>query len=583
MKTRSLMQLGSSAIENATPERAANLRIRPTARRQLDALSRDYMHRFLARRLRFSSRMIALTLTLLLLLKALAGVWPSVWMGIAGVLLVFCWSLTRWLFKSRREHTERGLRLTEALVFGCSFATLASLTLADLETTSQTGRFYDYVLTIRESILISLVLVAIYGVIIPNSSRRSLLIASALAAVPMATVAASLVLHTSAFPEFSGALRMQFAVESVMPLVVAICCAAVGAGLSERIRDRSINIEELGAYILKAPLGSGGMGDVYLAEHRLLKRLCAVKLIHPDKAGDSQVRARFEQEVKATAALTHPNTVQVYDYGTSMDGRFFYAMEFLEGLNLDQYVKQFGRMPAERVVYVLKQICGALHEAWCEGLVHRDIKPSNIFLSERGHMFDVAKLLDFGLVQAAFSQRVDVRRVQTKIQGSPAFMCPEQASGLEPDCRGDIYSLGAVAWFMLTGHPPFQDENPVMLVVAHATASVPNFSTTGVSVPKELESVIVKCLAKKPEERFGNPRDLLIALEKCALNKEWNWKDAEEWWLSSVPAYDDKTDSSYQRSSDCRNHEQSLKQTSDPLEETLIVDPDVVAAALPVG
>ena len=577
------MHSGLSAIENAVPGRPARLHIRPTAKRQLDALSRDRMQKFLAQRLRFSSRMMVVTLTVLLLLKLIAGVWPSIWMGIAGVLLVLCWSVTRWLFKSRHGHTESGLRRTEALVFGCSFAALASLTLADLEATSQSGQFYDYVLTIRESILISLVLVTIYGVIIPNTSRRSLLIASALAAVPMATVAASLVLHTSAFPEFSGALRLQFAVESVIPLIAAICCAAVGAGVSERIRDRSINIEELGAYVLKAPLGSGGMGDVYLAEHRLLKRLCAVKLIHPDKAGDSRVRDRFEQEVKATAALTHPNTVQVYDYGTSLDGRFFYAMEFLEGLNLDQYVKQFGRMPAGRVVYVLKQICGALHEAWCEGLVHRDIKPSNIFLSERGHMFDVAKLLDFGLVQAALSQRVGLRRVQTTIQGSPAFMCPEQASGLVPDCRGDIYSLGAVAWFMLTGHPPFQDENPVMLVVAHATATVPDFSVTDVSVPKDLASVIMKCLEKKPEKRFENPRDLLVALEECSLNQEWTWKDAEEWWLSSMPAYDHKTCDTEECASESREYVAPVSQVSDPLEKTLIVDRAVVASALPAG
>jgi len=576
-----LMTLGSSVNQEAAPERGIRPRMRPSAGKHMEALNHDRNRQFLARRLQFSSLALAITLTAVLLLKSMTGLGGSVWLVLASTLVTCVWGLTVRLTQLKQEDREHGLRQTEVAVFGCSFAALACLTLANLEATSLAHEFHGYLLTIRESLLISIVLVMIYGIAIPNRSRRSLLIGSALAVIPVATVAVSLLSHASVFADFPIALRLQFAFESMIPLAAAVCCATIGAGVSERIRDRSTNIEELGSYVLKEPLGSGGMGDVYLAEHRLLKRLCAVKLIHPDKAGDSQVRARFEQEVKATAGLTHPNTVHVYDYGTTQDGRFFYAMEFLEGLNLDQYVRKFGSMPPGRVIYLLKQICGALHEAWCEGLVHRDIKPSNIFLSERGQLFDVAKLLDFGLAQPALETEVGMRRVKTQIQGSPEFMCPEQATGIEPDCRGDLYSLGAVGWFLLTGHPPFQDENPLMLIVLHATEPVPDLAETGITVPDDLAAIIMKCLAKKPENRFDSPRDLLLALEKCDAGDEWTWEQAEDWWLTHVPTYGEEASITAESCSETNESEQLASTVVNPLDRTLIVDRELVSAAAP--
>ncbi|MBL8810903.1 MAG: serine/threonine protein kinase [Planctomycetaceae bacterium] len=291
--------------------------------------------------------------------------------------------------------------------------------------------------------------------------------------------------------------------------------------------------EQLGPYRLFQLIGSGGMGDVYLGEHQLLKRRCAIKLIRKDKASDRRMLARFEREVKATAKLTHWNTVQVYDYGRTADGVFYYAMEYLEGLNLRQLVDRYGPQPPGRVVYILRQICGALHESGQYGLVHRDIKPSNIFLAERGQMYDVAKLLDFGLVLPASMGNVGIRSVSTQLQGSPRFMCPEQAQGLKPDIRGDLYSLACVAYFLLTGRAPFEDDNPVMLVVAHATASPPTFQELGVAVPEDLAEIILRCLHKKPECRFGSARELQEALEACSCASDWSWKDAETWWRSN--------------------------------------------------
>jgi len=578
------MQSGLPEIDDAASNRVNRLRMRPTTERQMNAMSKQRLRQFLGRRLRFSSLVLSVTLTALLLLKTAAGLWGTAGVTCGTILLAGVWCLTIHMILWQQTERLRGLRRMEAVIFGCSFAGLASLTFASLEAASHAHTFQEYLATSRESLLISTVMVLVYGIMIPNRSRRSLLIGSTLAAVPSAAVAISLLSHASVFAEFSISLRTQFAMESMIPLATAIGCAAVGAGVSERIRDLRTNIEELGSYALKERLGSGGMGDVYLAEHRQLKRLCAVKLIHPEKAGDSQVKACFEQEVKSTAGLTHPNTVQVYDYGTSHDGRFYYAMEFLEGLNLSQFVQQFGNMPSGRVIYLLKQICGALHEAWCNGLVHRDIKPSNIFLSERGRMFDVAKLLDFGLAQSALDQDAALHRVPTQIQGSPAFMCPEQASGLEPDCRGDIYSLGIVAWYLLTGHPPFRDEDPVMLIVAHATTHVPDFSGEMVFVPDDLSDVIMKCVARKPEDRFHTPRDLLLALEACTSCAEWTWQNAEDWWLANTAtlgARNVQPAGGYTTAHGLSDHSDLA---ADPFDRTLIYEQhEFVTASGPIG
>ena len=306
--------------------------------------------------------------------------------------------------------------------------------------------------------------------------------------------------------------------------------AIYGCVINRRLRQRIQHQKQLGQYTLLELIGSGGMGDVYLAEHQLLKRKCAIKLIRRDRASDRRMLARFEREVKATAQLTHWNTVQVYDYGRTPDGTFYYAMEYLQGLNLRQLVDQFGPQSPARVVYILRQLCGALHEAHCCGIVHRDVKPSNIFLAERGHVYDVAKLLDFGLVRAERFGPDMICRVSGDIQGSPRFMCPEQARGQKPDRRGDIYSLAVVGFYLLTGRVPFEDDNPVMLVLAHATLQPPQLADFGIEVPQDLSNIISKCLRKHAAERFQTPREFQEALDNCACGNDWTWRDAEAWW-----------------------------------------------------
>jgi serine/threonine-protein kinase len=241
-----------------------------------------------------------------------------------------------------------------------------------------------------------------------------------------------------------------------MFLGIAVAIAAYGTHRIELLRQEAAQARQLGQYQLKQHLGSGGMGEVYLAEHLLLKQPCALKLIRPERAGDPATLRRFEREVQATARLKHWNTVQIFDYGHVADGTFYYVMEYLPGLTLEQLVKQHGPQPPGRAVHLLRQVCLALREAHALGLIHRDIKPANIMVCERGGEHDVVKLLDFGLVKAVgLARREEALTQEGGITGTPTYMSPEQGAGQDHlDGRSDIYSLGAVAYFLLTGSPP---------------------------------------------------------------------------------------------------------------------------------
>lgn len=361
--------------------------------------------------------------------------------------------------------------------------------------------------------------------------RKSIYHASVLAAIAVAGVVASWLFRRIMQPSLDGSSHYTLIFsENLTATIIGLGFAGYGCLVNRQLQRQLRLHTELGPYTMKELLGSGGMGDVYLAEHRLLKRLCAVKLMRRDKAGSRHLMKCFEREVKAMALLTHWNTVQVFDYGRTQSGAFYYAMEYLKGLNLRQLVEKFGPISPGRAIFIIRQICGSLHEASQHGLVHRDIKPSNIFLAERGHMYDVAKLLDFGLVCPACDDGLEMRTVSCQLQGSPRYMCPEQARGLNPDCRGDIYSLGCVAYFLLTGRPPFDEQNPVLLVVAHGTSPAPTFREIGADVPDDLADVIMKCLQKHPDNRYSSPRALLAALDQCCCAHDWTWHHAEHWW-----------------------------------------------------
>ncbi len=292
----------------------------------------------------------------------------------------------------------------------------------------------------------------------------------------------------------------------------------------------------VGAYNLRRLLGQGGMGEVYLGEHRLLRRPCAVKLIRTDRAGDAAAIARFEAEVQATATLTHPNTVEIYDCGVTEDGEFFYVMEFLPGLSLQDIVDRTGPLPAGRVIHLLRQVCSALNEAHQHGMVHRDIKPGNIFAAERGGIRDFAKLLDFGLVKST-NQDPEVAQVthDGAVVGSPLYAAPELTLGDHDVGPGaDIYSLGATAFFLLTGRPVFTGGNPLKVVFAHATQAPDSPSDVCDGIPADLEAIVLKGLAKSPDDRFASAADFERALVDCAGEHPWTQDDARQWWEQTV-------------------------------------------------
>jgi len=366
-----------------------------------------------------------------------------------------------------------------------------------------------------------------YAIYIPTSWRRAAVIIGFMAAAPVVVMLFDGWMYEGLSPV---ALFNQMSYV-VLFMVAGYGSSVYGTYMIGSLRREAFEARQVGQYRLRNLIGAGGMGEVYLAEHQLMKRPCAIKVIRPGKAHDPRALARFEREVRATARLSHWNTVEIFDYGSTDDGTFYYVMEYLPGLSLADLVERYGPLPPERVIYLLAQACDALREAHGLGLVHRDIKPGNIFAAHRGGVHDVAKLRDFGLAKAA-ADAPSVQLTQDgSITGSPLYMSPEQALGeTEPDARSDIYSLGAVAYFLLVGRPPFDNQNPMRVMVAHAHDEVIPPSRFRPDVPTDLEQVVLRSLAKDPEQRYQTAAALGRALDQCSSAGEWSREQAAVWW-----------------------------------------------------
>lgn len=262
-----------------------------------------------------------------------------------------------------------------------------------------------------------------------------------------------------------------------------------------------------------------------------------LKLIRPDHQADPKSLERFEREVRLTATLSHPNTVEIFDYGRTEEGTYYYVMEYLPGLSLAELVGRYGPLPPARAVYLLRQVCLALRKAHTSGLVHRDVKPSNIFAARRGGTDDVAKLLDFGLVLPVAQGRTLHLSGEDKVIGTPHFMSPEQVlNGHELDERSDIYSLGTVAYYLLTGRPPYDRGGGIAAMIAHARDPVVPPSPVRASIPQDLERVALRCLAKEPADRYQDALSLERALGECVCAGEWNQDRASAWWRDAEGA-----------------------------------------------
>ncbi len=390
----------------------------------------------------------------------------------------------------------------------------------------------------KNGVLNFLVLMILYGVFIPNDPKTTASMVLTMAMGPLVILA---VLSAKA----AGSSLMvdeleinQLALGDMLIVLLSAALAIFSAYVLHGLRHDLHQARKLGQYQLGDKLGEGGMGEVYLAEHQLLKRPCALKLIKPDVNTNPIALARFEREVQAAAMLSHPNTIEIFDYGHTDDGTFYYVMQYLPGLTVSDLVRQSGPMPPGRVIFVMRQVCGALAEAHRYGLVHRDLKPANILVAILGGKCDFAKVLDFGLVKLTAIPDAPQLTADYTVSGTPQYMSPEQATATAGvDGRADIYSLGAILYFMLTGRPPFEGTNPTELMIAHARDPVVPPSHHRPEIPADLEAVVLRCLAKKADDRYPDARALAAALAACACAGDWNDEKADQWWIDQATSH----------------------------------------------
>jgi serine/threonine-protein kinase len=460
--------------------------------------------------------------------------WPvfpgSTFLQLAHVSFIALAVVASALLWSPRPLSLRELRLIEVSLFGMTagFFALMQWFLFCMERICTAGMATPDVirLAIGASSVRWFFLIVIYGVFIPNTWKRCALAAGFTAVIPIVLTGISAAVRDRLNTEVFLALT-----DMAILLAIGVAVAVFGSYRIHALQQQAQEARQLGQYRLKQRLGSGGMGEVYLAEHLLLRRPCAVKLIRPENSRDRKTMQRFEREVRAMATLTHWNTVEVFDYGHAEDGTFYYVMEYLPGRTLDDLVTEFGPLPPARAVHFLRQICRGLREAHGIGLLHRDIKPSNVLACERGGVYDVAKLLDFGLVQDT-ALAPDANRLTQigSIVGSPPFMSPEQASGKAVDARSDIYSVGTLAFYLLSGQPPFPRDTPMQMLMAHAYDAVPAMTSLHAGVPSDVEAVVLRCLEKDPSNRWADAGSLERALAACECADAWTDEHAEAWW-----------------------------------------------------
>jgi serine/threonine-protein kinase len=379
--------------------------------------------------------------------------------------------------------------------------------------------------------------VVLFTVVVPTAPRRALV--AALASVSAVPVVIGLLIVSGATTLRLEAAEYFFGL--VFPYLLVVGMAYVGARVVYRLGTEVKRARELGSYFLEEKLGEGGMGEVWRARHRMLARPAAIKLIRHSLGGDGQgavsdeaVR-RFEREAQVIARLRSPHTVDLFDFGVAADGVFYYVMELLDGLDADSLLRRHGPMPPERAIFLLRQVCHSLSEAESCGLVHRDIKPANIFVCRYGEEYDFVKVLDFGIVGGA-RQAADASGLQTgenQIQGTPAFMAPEQAMGTGIDARADIYATGCLAYWLLTGEFVFSAETPMGQIMHHArTPPTPPSARTAHPISAALDELVLSCLAKDPADRPQSARELSRRLGQVEGAEAWSQERAREWWLT---------------------------------------------------
>jgi eukaryotic-like serine/threonine-protein kinase len=524
-----------------------------------DSLTSDEIRAFLQRRVAGFALLGAALFALLLvwrsvtvlfetLVQGLVADWGSV-LGIGFQTLLF---VGIWLLCRGRPRSLRFLRTLDVAGTLVAAASVCSMGFNPDSGPSGMGVTDEYTV-IRPDYMILLILTYILigrSIYVPSTARRTL--ALGLAIAPLALLALYTLHRNGHRPadftalahkelkEEPGSWAVRWTIVGAVWWTASVFLATMASrvfyGLREEVRDA----RRLGQYTLLEELGQGGMGVVYRAQHALLRRPTAIKLLPPDKVGEDSV-ARFEREVQLTAMLSHPNTVRVFDYGRTADRVFYYAMELIEGASLDRVVQASGPMPAGRVIHIMDQIAGALAEAHTIGLIHRDIKPANIVLTQIGGYPDLVKVLDFGLVKQVSGVAMDGPAVTHAggIAGTPQTMSPEAISAPDQvDARTDIYSLGCVGYYLLAGVEVFKGSTALEVCSHHLHVEPLRPSQrvdrqAALAVPADLESLVLRCLRKSPNERPASADALRAELRRCADFATWGEEDARRWWAEN--------------------------------------------------
>ena len=381
--------------------------------------------------------------------------------------------------------------------------------------------------------------VLLFTVVVPSPPRRTVIATLAsVSAVPL--VSGYVITHHSV----PNATFAKFFFGLTFPYLLVAVMAYVGARVVYSLGREVTRARELGGYQLVERLGAGGMGEVWRAKHHLLARPAAIKLVRPEFLGTEvnhrrQIQERFGREAQATASMRSPHTIALYDFGLANDGTFYYVMELLDGFDLETLVQRFGPLPAARAIRLLVQVCDSLGEAHSHGLIHRDIKPANVYACRYGREVDFVKVLDFGMVKSQhMGDNADTKLTgEHAVFGTPAFMAPEQVLGHEIDARADLYAVGCLAYWLITGQLVFTGRTAMETMMQHAQAvPVPPSARTEMDVPAALDHLITACLAKNPDERPDSADDLAAALASIATGPVWTTQGAHEWWDRHHPA-----------------------------------------------
>ena len=489
----------------------------------------------------------------------------SVRLGWAGMIYAVAYALAYWVpfFVHRTQHPEAPFAIVENFFAAGSILTGVLVFLVSRYARLPPERFLDVGLVfavvgafgismaefwrgfppIQPTVFLGVpwecVWILIIPVVAPNVPRK-VLIASLLEATT-----GPLVLW------YAAEVRGENVSNSVISLATyflftTYLCAGIAYFTSRFVFHVGVRLKkarEIGSYELVSRLGEGGMGEVWVARHRMLARPAAMKLIRPELLGTDwrsrdRAIARFRREAKATALLGSTHTVDIYDFGLTEEGAFFYVMELLDGLSLETLVRRFGPVAPARAVHLLRQVCHSLGEAHASGLIHRDIKPANIFTCRLGPDVDYVKVLDFGLVKRTEQTESTQLTGDHGTAGTPAYMAPEMALGQDDvDSRADLYALGCVAYWLLTGETVFTGETPMATLIAHVQSKpVPASQRTEIYIPPALDDLVLACLAKDPGDRPQTADDLDRRLAASIPGSSWRVDDAREWWLRNHPS-----------------------------------------------